>query len=156
MKFLPIIFLISLLILFHGCASQHEYSPFYAKELADDGRTDEAIAVYKLHIQRRLAEEDRPSDENPYFFYLAIGDIYLKKNDLLNARIAYETALANEVSHLSLADRFKQLADALGNQNKHDEAIELLKKYQHLDPLMLPLAIDTLHRQMIAKEDMQR
>ncbi len=50
-----------------------------AAELTNAKEYDKAIEIYRKHIDYRLALKDRPEWENPYFYLLLIGDLYLQQ-----------------------------------------------------------------------------
>ena len=53
-----------------------------AENAIERGEYEQAIALYQEHLQRRLARQDRPKWENPFFYKLLIGDAYLRNHDV--------------------------------------------------------------------------
>lgn len=125
----------------------------HAEELAKKGNYKDAIKAYKAHIQSRLKDPGRAKSENPYFYYLMIGDLYLELNDFNGARDAYLTAKENGVSKSSISDRFIRMADWLVKIQQIEQAINFLRQFRELDPLLFDVHIDSLHKQMIHQED---
>lgn len=126
-----------------------------AEELAEEGEYAEAIIAYQNHIQRRLQSIDRPHDENPYFYYLLIGDLYLKLDDFSSAEQAYLEAKAQDVNKESLIDRFVQLAEFQAAKGNYDQAISVLQQYRDLHPLIFDGKIDEVHKALIAHEQVE-
>ena len=124
-----------------------------ARELAAEGKYQEAIASYERHIESRLKDKDKPADENPYFYYLLIGDTYLKLDDPNNAQRYFTLAKQNQVDTPFLSDRFRQLAYWYSDKRNYKEALHLLETHRALDEINFDYAIDEIHKAMIAAED---
>lgn len=159
-RLFQITFLFFALIPLSGCISffSFSYNGFpsrydYAKHLIEEKKYDEAIAEYHLHIDERLNSPTRPTDENPFFYYILIGDVYLKKNDINSALGAFKTAHENQVHDKLVLDRFRQVSDIYVSEKKFDIAIELLNTYREIDSLLVDSDIDRIHRTMVEAED---
>lgn len=118
-------------------------------------RKDEfALAVedYTAHINSRL-EVKRPDWENPYFYYLIIGDLELKQSNVDKALQSYDYAAAKGVDIGLVSDRYRLVANWLAARGEHTQAIDLLNKHRHLDELLFDIMRDRLAREMIALEE---
>jgi tetratricopeptide (TPR) repeat protein len=111
---------------------------------------DTAIKLYKEHVEYRLGQE-RPDWENPYFYYLTIGDMYLEKGDVHQALLAYRTAHNNGVEIDYISHSYRKAAEWLANQDRFDEAKALLNKHQELDPILFHAALDRISRVQVKK-----
>ena len=156
MLFVEVLF-ISLIV--SGCIFNRSLSlADKAKELADGGDYDGAIATYTRHIEERLENPNRDINENPFFYFLLIGDIYLAKKDYKAAESSYSLALMRSVNKELVADRIYTLSKAIINQNNLNTkdlntAWDLLGRYREIDPLMFDYYLSELHRTMIEKAD---
>lgn len=137
-----------------GCLSFRSQS--YA-EIARNYESQEnyeaAIRAYLKHIAMRI--DSSATGENPYFYYLLVGDDYLKLNNPSEAKIAYDTAKTNHVDSPLLVDRAKLLAKYYAKQNAFDQAINILNDYRELDQVSIDYEIDYIHKQMLEFEDNQ-
>ncbi|MCC6932320.1 MAG: hypothetical protein IT292_03595 [Deltaproteobacteria bacterium] len=124
-----------------------------AQEMLKEGLYDDAIYEYQKHINYRLQDESRPADENPYFYYLLIGDIYLKQSKPEDAVLYYSLAKEKEVSAPFLSDRYRQLAYWYKQKGDYTKALEILETYRSIDETNFDYAIDEVHKQMLAAED---
>ncbi len=124
-----------------------------AEELAKTGDYDKAIEEYQAHMEARLEESRRPETENPYFYYILIGDIHLKNDKPEKAIESYLTALERKVTPELIADRLEQVAQWYANNKRYQQAIDLLQKHRELDPLIFDSYIDDYHRALVAAED---
>ena len=113
---------------------------------------DLAIESYKKHIQNRLTNKHRPKEENPYFYYLLIGDLYLKKMDVPRAIGAYQKALDENVGKELTAERFRLLGKWYEEQARFDEAFAVLRRFRHLDPMLFDLEIDRIYKHQLSTE----
>lgn len=154
------LFLILLSLSLTGCLyifsegamlNHREKAEAYAKE----GKYDKAIAEYEEHIKERCLVKDRPAWENPAFYKLIIGDLYLKIGKLQQAMQSYESAEKLGVEKSEVYDRFRQAGTWLEGKGKLKEAIELLKKYRNRDPLLMDSLLDRLARELVAAEPLQ-
>jgi tetratricopeptide (TPR) repeat protein len=142
-----------LLLLLSGCTALFG-SPISHAEKADslrlDGHYIEAIAEYRLHITSRLKK--RGVTENPYFYFLLIGDCYLALDQLEEAEKSFLEAQALKIDNALIADRMRQIA---AWHEKHDDlemALNVLEKYRTLDPLLFDLEIDRIHKTFVEAE----
>jgi tetratricopeptide (TPR) repeat protein len=123
-----------------------------AERFADEGKLDEAIASYRKHIELRLQDPKRPKSENPYFYLLFIGDLYLQSEQITLARKSYEEARAKGVDGPLVAERLRSFATYFEKKDDLERAILELKRYRELDPLMFDSEIDRLHKLFVARE----
>ena len=123
-----------------------------ADDLRKEGKLKESIAEYEQHVSDRLASKRKFPDENPYFYYLLIGDVYLELDDPAEARRAYERALDEKVEPRLTSARLRRLGQWYEEKGKYEEALEVLKKYRDLDPEMYNLDIDQVHKAIVKKE----
>lgn len=124
-----------------------------AQELREQGKFKQAIGEYQKHIEKRLSDESRPADENPYFYYLLIGDTYREMDDFAEAKLAYETAQTHRVDEELVKDRFRLLGKYWEDKHEYEKAIEILMVYRELDPEMFNADIDRIHKRMIREEE---
>lgn len=125
----------------------------HAEELSRKGQDDEAIELYKKHIQYRLALSDRPEWENPHFYEIIIGDLELRQGRLDAALAAYETAEREGVDHALVSDRFRHVARWYETQGKLNEAMDVLQRYRDRDELLFDLILDRIARRLVAEEE---
>jgi tetratricopeptide (TPR) repeat protein len=125
-----------------------------ADKLKSQGKIVEAIRAYETHIKHRLADSRRRPEENPYFYQLYIGDLYIEQNKPQQAREAYLIAKEKRVETNLIADRLVKLARYLVARGKNAEAIKLLKEQRSVDPDALDAEIDEIHKKTVAAEDM--
>lgn len=124
-----------------------------AEELTREQQFDQAIALYQRHIENRLKVADRPDWENPYLYLLAIGDLRLRQDKVAEAAAYYDQAEKKGVGAALVADRYRGLAVHFEERHELENAIEVLKKYRHLDPLLFDGMLDRLSKQIVAEED---
>lgn len=124
-----------------------------ADHFVSEGKLDEAIATYKKHIEYRLSVKDRASWENPYFYYLLVGDLYLRLEKPLEALDAYTLAHTKGVEVPLVADRYRSLARWYKNHDQLKAAIELLQKYRELDDLMFDAMLDKYSKELTRQEE---
>ena len=119
-----------------------------AEELSREGKHEEAIAAYKAHMEARLAVANRPEWENPYFYTLLIGDVYLGKDDPIQALTAYEEAEMRGVHPSLVSDRYRSVARWYEDRHEYKEAFKLLVKYRARDSLLFDSMLDRIGRTM--------
>ncbi|MCB0353025.1 MAG: tetratricopeptide repeat protein [Bdellovibrionales bacterium] len=150
-----------LAVLISGCVvwySTFDYAPAsrylrQAEQAARQGKTKEAETYYLRHIQFRLDFKERPDWENPYFYHLLIGDLYLKENNIEEALSHYQKARSEGVELGLVADRFRQIASFYESEEKFDQAISFLSEHRELDPLLFDLMRDRIAREMVQIEE---
>lgn len=118
-----------------------------------EGRYEEAIKEYLFHIEARRNASRQAVNENPDFYLLIIGDIYLDMDRPEDAEQSYLAARDRGVENSFLADRFRRLSRYFENLNKIDQAIEVLRKYRIHDPMLYDVIIDRLHKKAVYSED---
>lgn len=124
-----------------------------AEQLRAEGKAEEAIQEYLLHIDERLADEGRPEEENPHFYYIFIGDIYLDAGDVSKALGAYSSAQQLGVYEEFIIDRFRQVARFYEDRGELQKAIEFLSAHRALDIDLFDADIDRLHKKIVAQEE---
>lgn len=124
-----------------------------AEKLRKAQKFEAALAEYRLHFENRLGDKKRPTEENPYFYYLLIGDTYLDLQRPKEAREAYVTAKEHEVDIALVIDRIRRLSDYFVDKGEFDTATQTLKEFRDIDPDIFDADIDAVHKQMIATED---
>ncbi len=125
-----------------------------AQALEQQGKSEKAIQKYIEHIELRLAEPKRPSWENPYFYFLLIGDVYLKDGDVEKALGAYETAEENKVESVLVTDRYRSVANWYHQRGQSDQALKILEKYRDRDPLLFDAMLDRIAREIVRREEL--
>ena len=118
------------------------------------GDFSQAIKAYRQHIQKRLENENRAKWENPSFYLLLIGDLYLRQSQVEEALAEYEAARLEGVARSLVADRFRLVATWLAERGQTQEAIEILSVHREEDPLLFDLMRDRLAREKVAQEEM--
>ncbi len=126
-----------------------------AAQLNQDKKYEEAITEYKKHIEARLAVKDRPEWENPYIYYLDIGDIYLEQDDLEKAMSYYKLAEINGVKQDYVNDRFRQVANWYESKGELEKALKHLEQYQDRDPILFDLMLDRIARKIAEEQNSQ-
>jgi len=124
-----------------------------AEEFARMGQHQQAITSYANHIQERLKLENRAEWENPYFYYLLIGDLYLKMDQLDNAQRSYEYAEQKGVHESLVSDRYRFLAHWYEERGDYLTALEILARYRDRDPLLFDVIKDRVAREAVYQED---
>jgi tetratricopeptide (TPR) repeat protein len=122
-----------------------------AEEFMRHKKYDEAISAYKEHINSRLSQKDRPDWEDPYFYYLMIGDIELQRGQLEQALASYALAQEKGIHSSFISDRYRFAAGWLESQGKLEEARQILIKYRELDPLLFDAKLDRIAKEIVKK-----
>lgn len=129
----------------------HKYAEL-AEEQLRKKQYDEACESYRKHVEARLTAEDRPAWENPYFYYLIIGDIRLRQKKVNEALVAYEFAESKKIEPQLISDRFRYVAQWYEKDGQLEKAMEILKKYRDRDPLLFDAVLDRIARELTTKE----
>jgi tetratricopeptide (TPR) repeat protein len=124
-----------------------------ADQLAASGQYVAAIAEYRAHLRSRLAAAPRPESENPYFYYLDIGDMYLQLGKPAGAVKYYDLAGKKGVGVEYVNDRLRHVASWYEEQGRLREAIEHLKKYSERDPVLFGLMLDRIAKEIVEREE---
>jgi tetratricopeptide (TPR) repeat protein len=127
-----------------------------AEEATRAGSYQEAIDSYERHIDHRLGVEDRPSWENPHFYLLAIGDLYLRLNDQPKALASYESAEAKGVDPSLVSDRYRYVASWYEERGEDLKAQELLLRFRDRDPLLFNAMLDRIAKKIVQAEESSR
>jgi tetratricopeptide (TPR) repeat protein len=149
--------LILLSVFVGGCkASMPKWGSHKYAELAEEQlrkkQYDEACESYRRHVEARLSAKDRPEWENPYFYYLIIGDIRLRQNKVDQALVAYEFAESKKIEPQLISDRFRYVAQWYEKNGELEKAMDILKKYRDRDPLLFDAVLDRIARELTSKE----
>ena len=123
-----------------------------AEEQVQQKQYNKARKLYSQHIQRRLNAEERPEWENPYFYLLMIGDLYLKESAFTEARTSYEQAFEKGIEPLLISDRFRAYAHALEQEKLYERALSFLQQYRSLDPLLFDAMLDRIAKTLTKEE----
>jgi len=145
---LIILFFLSILSL-NSCSTNFRYYLDKAETAEENKNYSSAIQFYKEHIEFREKDRKAPK-ENPYFYLLMIGDLYLKSEDPVNAEKTFVEAIEKDVSKPLCAERIRRIAKYYSKNNSYDEAFKLLELHRELDPLLFDLDKDNLHKEFIA------
>jgi hypothetical protein len=104
-------------------------------------------------MDERLSLHNRPEWENPYFYELLIGDIYLSQGDAVRALDSYESSEKHGVHLTLVSDRYRSVAAWHETNGELKEAITVLTTYRDRDPLLFDAALDRVARALTALED---
>jgi tetratricopeptide (TPR) repeat protein len=124
-----------------------------AERTSREGDAEDAIELYKKHLERRLAVKDRPDWENPYLYLLTIGDLELKQGKVDAALASYEQAEKQGVNKELISDRFRGVALKFEADDKLEEACSILQKYRDRDPLIIDGMLDRISKEIVIRED---
>jgi tetratricopeptide (TPR) repeat protein len=139
-----------------GCLFYHpETWVDRAVRLQEEGKPHQAYSEYISHIESRLDAENRKEDENPFFYFILIGDAFLEAGDYRQALVSYAIAHSRDVQTGLVSDRVYLVAKRYSDAQEFDKAWEILKKYRFLDPLSFDYRMSELHRQMVQFEQEQ-
>jgi len=136
-----------------GLSHPYSYNLSKAEEKTREGKYDQAINFYKDHIEERLESKSRPKAENPFFYYLIIGDLELRQNSVEEALAAYELAEEKGVDKGLVSDRFRFVSSWYEKKGEYEKAVEILTRYNDRDPLLFDLVRDRIVREIIEAED---
>jgi len=123
-----------------------------ADQLSGQGKYEEAVAAYLRHIKQRLSVKERPKWENPYIYFLDIGDIYLEQGNVTEALRYYQMAEDKGVKPGYVNDRYRYVASWYENQNKLKEALEHLNRFASKDPFLFGIMQDRIAKRIVAQE----
>jgi len=126
-----------------------------AASLRKQGKFEAAISAYEEHIQDRLSNPNRPESENPYFYYIYIFDIYLEQNKDKEAYESLIYAKEHGIERSLVISRARELGKWYETHGQLDRAIEVLSEFRKLDPLLIDLDIDHIHKESIEKENVE-
>lgn len=144
-------FVLGIAPLIASCALQSPSHRDKADSYFSEGSFERAIHEYERHIQERLKLFDRPQWENPYLYYLDIGDAYLRMNRPDQALSTYLEAEERGVEVRFVNDRIRSLGRWYEENGDSLKAIELLKEYRERDPLLFDMMLDRISRELVKK-----
>lgn len=116
-----------------------------------EGNFELAIHEYERHIQERLKISSRPEWENPYLYYLDIGDSYLGLERPEQALETYFEAENRGVEVRFINDRIRSLARWYEERGERLKAINLLKTYRERDSLLFDMMLDRISRELASE-----
>lgn len=120
-----------------------------AEEYLRQERYDDAISAYQAHMEERLKLRNRPDWENPYFYYLLIGDIELGRDRVDDALHAYQLAEQHHIHRSLISDRYRYVANWYEKHGEYEKALELLTQHRELDPLLFDATLDRIAKALI-------
>ena len=143
------------LVLSSGCFDIYSGSEQLrqAEELTRQERYDEAIAIYRAHMEERLAIEERQEWENPYFYLLLIGDVQLGRGEPAAALEIYQEAEQHKVEAGLISDRYRAVGRWYAEHGQLAKALEVLNNYRDRDSLLFDAMLDRIARQLTAQEE---
>ena len=118
---------------------------------AEEGNFEEAIILYQKHIEERLDTKDRENWENPHFYRIIIGDLYLKQGNFDKALQSYVEGIKNGVDLPLFLDRIRSLASTLEQSGELEKALNLLSEYVKDDPTLINEALDRISKKLLKK-----
>jgi tetratricopeptide (TPR) repeat protein len=142
-------------LVFEGCGlsprSRQASALTQAEEFSGNGEFERSISAYEEHIKTRL-DSTKPEWENPFFYYLKIGDIYLRQNQPDKAISAYLTAKQKGIDKLMISDRLRALASWYEKNKQLEQALKLLTTHSELDPILFNAMLDRIARKLSDQE----
>lgn len=124
-----------------------------AAQLREIGDYDGAINEYRLHIDARLKDPRREAEENPYFYEILIGDLYLDKKNPDLALESYLSAQRHDVELPLISDRIRRVGNFYRLQGERKKALELLHRFRELDDFAFDADIDEISKELVQTED---
>ena len=150
-----ILFLSSLLLsnlILSSCSTNFRYFLEKAEAAEKSKEYSKAIEYYNKHIEFRN-NDSKPPKENPYFYLLMVGDLYLKNEQPIEAKDTYIKAVDKEVSKPLCAERIRNIAKYYSEKSNYEEAFKILEEYRELDPLLFDLDKDNLHKEYVLTQE---
>jgi hypothetical protein len=117
------------------------------------GKHDEAIVLYRAHMQERQELTSRPDWENPWFYLLLIGDIELNRDAPTEALARYLEAGSNGIHSSLISDRIRSLARWYEERGRLREAFDLLAAHRELDTLLFDAMLDRIGKAITKEEN---
>jgi tetratricopeptide (TPR) repeat protein len=118
--------------------------------LSEEGQFEEAIEIYRRHIQERQSVTDRPDWENPHFYLLQIADLQLQMSQPDKALQTCAEAEQAGVDPALVADRYRTIANWYEERRDMQAAFDILKRYRDRDPLLFEAMLDRVGRALTA------
>ena len=142
------------IICLNACSFSNPYKHLKdAEELSRQEKYDAAIEAYHRHIKTRLELEDKPEWENPFFYLLVIGDLYLGQSKPKEAHNSYKQADEMGVDDKLVLDRYRYLASWYENKKDFEAAVSILKLYRERDSLLFDLMLDRIAKESVKYEN---
>lgn len=135
-----------------SCSVRYNDPLKLAEEALRAGNYTEAVSLYQKHMNDRLQIKVRPEWENPYFYELLIGDVYLSQGEIDSALAAYERAEKNGVHTNLVSDRYRAVARWFEDKGELQKAFDTLVKYRDRDSLLFDAMLDRIGRAITDKE----
>ena len=129
-----------------GCYSSAQDGLKRAEESLREGKYEAAIEAYQSHMQKRLSLTDRPEWENPYFYELLIGDVYLTQGKIPEALLHYEVAESKGIHTSLVSDRYRSVASWYEERGELRKSFDILVKYRERDSLLFDSMLDRIGR----------
>lgn len=143
-----LVFSLCALVAFHGCASSASHL-LRAEALRKEQQYELAIEEYELYVAQRKTVKDLPPEQNPFFYYLLIGDCRLALGQVEEAKVAYLTARDNGVEKDLVGAKLRNLAHWHEERREYDAAIAILQEFRALDPLLFDVDLDRNHKKLL-------
>ena len=135
-----------------GCYTGAQDSLKRAEESLREGKYDAAVEAYQSHMQERLSHTNRPEWENPYFYELLIGDVYLSQGKVPEALSHFEIAESKGIHTSLVSDRYRSVATWYENRGELKKSFDILVKYRDRDSLLFDSMLDRIARTLTAQE----
>lgn len=156
------IFLLSALLFFMFACKPYGFVRVYkigdnsalkkAEQLSANKEYEKAIEAYKQHIQERLKIKNRPDWEDPNFYYILIGDLYLAKESVGEALEAYDRAEKSGIDRMLVSDRYRSVALWYEQRKELDKALEILNRYRDRDQLLFDATSDRIAKEIVSRD----
>ena len=85
---------------------------------------------------------------------MIIGDIELRKGDVIKGLDAYEFAELHKVEGKLVSDRYRFVASWYESHGKLKEALKILEKYRDRDPLLFDTMSDRIAKDLVTHEEL--
>ncbi len=149
-----ICFVVTISVVALGGCSHGSYRLLEQAETSTrNGDTGAAIAAYEKHIAWRLSLTDRPEWENPSFYQLLIGDLFLNDGRWQEAMARYELAHTAGIDSRLVGDRIRSVGLWLESKGELQQADQVLRTYRALDELLFDMALDRVARALVTHEE---
>ncbi len=146
--------LFTLQILLCGCGAYMFETNYLAQAEVHTEKNEyqQAIESYQHHIEQRLADSKRAQWENPYFYLIRMGDLYLKLENPSGALEKYIEAENQNVEKELVSDRIRSLASWYESKNELRKAIDLLALHREKDQFLFDSMLNRMTRKLTELE----